>query len=1148
MNLKITPKLIVVIFVISFIIFPNQNNAKAEIFKNTLKYGFYGEEIKILQEELSKIDGVYPEKLITGYFGPLTEKAIKNFQVLFNIVKSGDPETTGYGIFGPKTAEVLNQYIETGLGENKNNNIYELRVEKASDKSSDFFDLKDTYLEFLLNEDFLKIGQQDTLSIEVLLKTPYLTKEYTPVIYKNNSYGFGFRNYGQISSLYKETKISTLENYIQRNKWQNVKIVYEPRMVKFYLDNEKIMEYEIKTPISNSSEENIIVGDKFNGYIGSIKISKNGTNLVDIKPGDVQKSSPEEEGGFLIINIIDKNNGESREFYTQVNLEANSEPSNDLGKKIEKIPETEALPDSEVYENIGFIPSPNLVFTATKGSIDWSGDTTLLWRAENADRCLASGGWSGERPTQGEEVLINLKKTSVYSLNCVGPGGNAGERLEIFVDKEPISLPSGKQEYSVTGPKDSKVKFLNVSIDPLNVAVGDTQTLQIKVFSELPISSVVATTKLDTEFLSLPLDYISSDSSGEIWQASWTVFDTHVKEYTTTFSAVDSAENRNEVSMNWVDPCSGIVHNSDSSLNDNCTVSSISGIDNGSLIIPTGKTLTLNNGAIFAWNPGTSITIEGSIVIAKGGSLKKGYLYYPDNDEDEYPDSKLAPVFHTESAYSGHTRIATSDSKEVDVDPNSSSCWRYRYTDSDGDGYGAGSLVCVGDSAGYVDNNTDCASSDATRWRNLSCYADTDGDDYTTSGSTALLCTGSSCSSPNTSYKDSSSGVDCNDSNFSTYTTRSCYVDSDNDGYTTGGAVSVCKGSSCTSPSGHSTSASSPSDANDSNASCYRNRYADTDGDGYGAGSLVCVANQAGYVDNASDCSSSDSSRWQNLSCYYDADGDGYATGGASSVCTGSACNSPSASYKTTSSGVDCNDSNFSTYTTRSCYVDSDNDGYTTGGAVSVCKGSSCTSPSGHSTSASSPSDANDSNASCYRNRYADTDGDGYGAGSLVCVANQAGYVDNASDCSSSDSSRWQNLSCYYDADGDGYTSSGPSSLCTGSACNSPNGNYRSNSSGSDIDDSVYSPSNNKQRLYARWWNGVVTNAVCTRGNDCLAGPGCSPDDVDCGWCYFIGPTNQYRAIYDDSCDGGGNAERGAVVGSGTSRAEQCGYYTDCWK
>src|SRR3989344_1593730 len=45
----------------------------------------------------------------TGYFGPLTEAAVKAFQKKYNIVISGTPVSTGFGATGPKTRAKINE-------------------------------------------------------------------------------------------------------------------------------------------------------------------------------------------------------------------------------------------------------------------------------------------------------------------------------------------------------------------------------------------------------------------------------------------------------------------------------------------------------------------------------------------------------------------------------------------------------------------------------------------------------------------------------------------------------------------------------------------------------------------------------------------------------------------------------------------------------------------------------------------------------------------------------------------------------------------------------------------------------------------------------------------------------------------------------
>lgn len=62
-----------------------------------------GPEVTKLQGLLAKDSSLYPEGLITGYFGSLTQKAVQRFQCKYGIICSGTPETTGYGRVGPNT-------------------------------------------------------------------------------------------------------------------------------------------------------------------------------------------------------------------------------------------------------------------------------------------------------------------------------------------------------------------------------------------------------------------------------------------------------------------------------------------------------------------------------------------------------------------------------------------------------------------------------------------------------------------------------------------------------------------------------------------------------------------------------------------------------------------------------------------------------------------------------------------------------------------------------------------------------------------------------------------------------------------------------------------------------------------------------------
>ncbi len=87
--------------------------AISAILSVTLRIGNSGEDVTRLQQLLAQDPSIYPEGKITGYFGPLTEQAVERFQKKYDLVSSGTPVTTGYGIVGPKTRAKLAEVFGT---------------------------------------------------------------------------------------------------------------------------------------------------------------------------------------------------------------------------------------------------------------------------------------------------------------------------------------------------------------------------------------------------------------------------------------------------------------------------------------------------------------------------------------------------------------------------------------------------------------------------------------------------------------------------------------------------------------------------------------------------------------------------------------------------------------------------------------------------------------------------------------------------------------------------------------------------------------------------------------------------------------------------------------------------------------------------
>lgn len=68
-----------------------------------------GDDVANLQIFLRRDSSIYPEGIVSGYYGPATERAVQRWQKAQGIVSSGSPSSTGYGLVGAKTRAALQQ-------------------------------------------------------------------------------------------------------------------------------------------------------------------------------------------------------------------------------------------------------------------------------------------------------------------------------------------------------------------------------------------------------------------------------------------------------------------------------------------------------------------------------------------------------------------------------------------------------------------------------------------------------------------------------------------------------------------------------------------------------------------------------------------------------------------------------------------------------------------------------------------------------------------------------------------------------------------------------------------------------------------------------------------------------------------------------
>ncbi|MEK7480599.1 MAG: peptidoglycan-binding domain-containing protein [Patescibacteria group bacterium] len=79
----------------------------SSVFKRGLAIGMSNADVKRLQTLLATDSAIYPEGIMSGYFGPLTKAAVARFQMKHGLVSSASD--AGYGYVGPKTRKKLQE-------------------------------------------------------------------------------------------------------------------------------------------------------------------------------------------------------------------------------------------------------------------------------------------------------------------------------------------------------------------------------------------------------------------------------------------------------------------------------------------------------------------------------------------------------------------------------------------------------------------------------------------------------------------------------------------------------------------------------------------------------------------------------------------------------------------------------------------------------------------------------------------------------------------------------------------------------------------------------------------------------------------------------------------------------------------------------
>ena len=249
-------------------------------------------------------------------------------------------------------------------------------------------------------------------------------------------------------------------------------------------------------------------------------------------------------------------------------------------------------------------------------------------------------------------------------------------------------LPQGSQTYQVASAENVWPKFVEVTIDPLDVKPGDIQKMRVVLNDDVEVTEVIAEIETDKGVNEVPLKRTSQsvvsqadlapkgyfikdgrlmllDGRNEkeiafarsaeaallqkfVYEGQWVVRDTHEKTYRTTFIARDTQGRSDRIVMSWTDPCNPPA-SGNWSVGMSQICNSASGVENGNITFNTSTctaafpcTLTIDPGVTFGWNPGQSISLtnggisNGNILFGVGAQLKQAYICAVDADSDLY--------------------------------------------------------------------------------------------------------------------------------------------------------------------------------------------------------------------------------------------------------------------------------------------------------------------------------------------------------------------------------------------------------------------------------------------------------------------------------------------------------------------------------
>ena len=153
-------------------------------------------------------------------------------------------------------------------------------------------------------------------------------------------------------------------------------------------------------------------------------------------------------------------------------------------------------------------------------TIDYNTSANLTWTSTNAQNCVASVSWSGNKAVSGSQSTGNLTQNKTYTITCYKKDGVCGDQCQPVQDSVTVKVKENRDPNANAGPdkticENKSVKLLGSGSDP----DGDALTYSWSCNGGSLSNSAIAQ----------PTFYAPSVSSNTNYTCSLTVTDSHGK-------------------------------------------------------------------------------------------------------------------------------------------------------------------------------------------------------------------------------------------------------------------------------------------------------------------------------------------------------------------------------------------------------------------------------------------------------------------------------------------------------------------------------------------------------------------------------------------------------------------------------------------